>query len=157
MIAKLLAAHPEGLLPTGLSFTPSTTTYIDFKDDPSYWSHLKEVQKCKQFVEMVGQVGDVVLLHPLMLHSASKNYLRQPRVITNPPVSLKEPFNFARENEEEYSLVERKTLKALGLDRLEFRITTERRRIVPKRVGVQGKILEEERERLRMASEAGVI
>ncbi|KAF8832623.1 hypothetical protein HHX47_DHR1001565 [Lentinula edodes] len=113
MIARYLASHPEGVMPTGLSFTPSTTIYTDFKNDPGYWSHLKEVQNCSQFVEMVGQVGDVVLLHPLMLHSASKNYLRQPRIITNPPVSLKEPFNFAREHEEEYSLVERKTLKAL--------------------------------------------
>ena len=59
--------------------------------------------------------GDVVLLHPLMLHSASKNHLRVPRVITNPPVALKAPFQFARNDPDEYSLVELKTLKALGL------------------------------------------
>ncbi|KAF9073822.1 hypothetical protein BDP27DRAFT_1360062 [Rhodocollybia butyracea] len=149
LIARYLASHPEGVMPTGLSFTPSTTTCIDFKEDPGYWSHLKEVQKCDQFVEMVGQVGDVVLLHPLMLHSAAKNYLRKPRVITNPSVSLKEPFNFARDNEEEYSLVEKKTLMALDMNRLEFRPTTQRRRIVPKRVQFQEKILEEEKQRLK--------
>ncbi|KAJ4476676.1 hypothetical protein J3R30DRAFT_3292198 [Lentinula aciculospora] len=149
MIARYLASHPEGVMPTGLSFTPSTTIFTDFKDDPGYWSHLKEVQNCTHFVEMSGQVGDVVLLHPLMLHSAAKNYLRQPRVITNPPVSLKEPFNFARENVEEYSLVERKTLKALDVDKLDFHITTERRRITPKRVEVQQKLLEEEKQRLK--------
>lgn len=136
-------------MPTGLSFTPSTTICTDFKNDPGYWSHLKEVRNCSQFEEMVGQVGDVVLLHPLMLHSASKNYLRQPRIITNPPVSLKEPFNFAREDEEQYSLVEKKTLKSLGVDKLEFHITTERRRMTPKRLGVQEKLLEEEKQRLR--------
>lgn len=97
---------------------------------------------------MTGEIGDVVLLHPLMMHSASKNYLRIPRVITNPPVSLKEPFNFARESTNEYSLVERKTLKALGVERLEFKPTTERRRIVPKRVLDQNKMLEEEKRRL---------
>jgi hypothetical protein len=40
-----------------------------------------------------------------MLHSASKNLLRIPRVITNPPVSLKEPFCFDREDPKDYSLV----------------------------------------------------
>ncbi|KAJ3843177.1 hypothetical protein F5878DRAFT_314884 [Lentinula raphanica] len=149
MIARYLASHPEGVMPTGLSFTPSTTTCTDFKEDPGYWSHLKEVQNCTQFVEMVGEVGDVVLLHPLMLHSAAKNYLRQPRIITNPPVSLKEPFDFARESEDDYSLVEKKTLKALGVDRLDFHITTERRRMTPKRVGVQAQLLAEEKQRSR--------
>ena len=97
---------------------------------------------------MTGNIGDVVLLHPLMLHSASKNYLRIPRIITNPPVSLKEPFKFLRENPDDYSLVERKTLKALGVDRLDFSIATERKRVVPKRVQIQQKMLEEERLRM---------
>jgi len=96
----------------------------------------------------------VVLLHPLMLHTASKNHLRVPRVITNPPVSLKEPFNFNRARAEDYSLVERKTLKALGKDRLEFQLTTERRRIVPKRAIDQDKVLEEEKRRLIAAGRA---
>jgi len=38
------------------------------------------------FVELTGDIGDVVLMHPLMLHSASRNNLRIPRIITNPPV-----------------------------------------------------------------------
>lgn len=65
MIAKFLAAHPEGVRPTGLSFTPSTSTYEDPKDDPQYWSHLKEINNCSQFVEITGDTGDVVLLHPV--------------------------------------------------------------------------------------------
>lgn len=150
-IAQYLAAHPEGVLPTGLSFTPSTSTYENPKDDPGYWSHLKEIKRCKQFVEMTGQVGDVVLMHPLMMHSASKNHLRTPRIITNPPVSLREPFNFSRENEEDYSLVELKTLRAVKKDRLDFKITTERRRIVPARLVAQNKILEAEKQRLAEA------
>lgn len=152
LIARYLASHPEGVLPTGLSFTPSTSTCEDVKDDPGYWSHLKEIKRCSEFVEMTGDVGDVVLLHPLMLHTASKNYTRIPRIITNPPVALKEPFNFARGNPEEYSLVERKTLRALGVDRMEFKITTERRRIIPKRLEGQKKILEEEKRRLAAMS-----
>lgn len=148
LIAKYLQGHPEGVLPTGQSFTPSTSTYADPKDDPGYWSHLKEIKRCSQFVEMTGQVGDVVLLHPLMLHTASRNFTRIPRIITNPPVYLKEPFNFCRENVEDYSLVERKTLKALGLDKLDFRVTTERKRIVPARLLHANKMLDEERKRL---------
>lgn len=35
-------------------------------------------------------------------------------MITNPPVSLKEPFCFDREDPREYSLVEQKTLRDLG-------------------------------------------
>ncbi|KAL5524462.1 hypothetical protein ACEPAF_9602 [Sanghuangporus sanghuang] len=148
LIANYLAAHPEGVLPTGLSFTPSTSTYENHQDHPEYWSNLKEVKRCKDFVELTGEPGDVVLMHPLMLHSASKNHLRLPRIITNPPVSLREPFNFNRENPEDFSLVEKKTLKELGVNRLDFKITTERKNIVPARVATQQKMLEEEKRRL---------
>lgn len=34
----------------------------------------------ESFHEMTGKKGDVVLMHPLMLHSASKNGLRSIRV-----------------------------------------------------------------------------
>ncbi|KAF8442886.1 hypothetical protein L210DRAFT_3143887 [Boletus edulis BED1] len=130
MIAKLLAAHPEGLLPIlNLCMTPSNSTLLV---GPIFMLY----KKCHQFVELTGEIGDVVLLHPLMLHSASKNHLRIPRIITNPPVALKEPFNFNRENSEDYSLVKKKTLKALGVDQLDYRITAERRQIVPERVRI---------------------
>ncbi len=149
LLANYLAKHPEGVLPTGLSFTPSTSKFEKNEDHPGYWSHLKEVKRqCTHFIEMTGEPGDVVLMHPLMLHSAAKNYLRIPRIITNPPVFLKEPFNFDRENPEEYSLVERKTLKALGVDRFPFKPTTERRFVTPARVLRQQKMLEEEKKRL---------
>ena len=150
LIARYLADHPEGVLPTGLSFTPSTSQYAskNMELDPFYWSHLKEVKRCKRFAEMTGDIGDVVLLHPLMLHSRSPNLTRALRVITNPPVSLKEPFNFCRKDRAEYSFVELKTLDALAEEKLDFKVTTERRRLVPPRVAVQGKLLEEENKRL---------
>lgn len=148
MIARYLASHPEGVIPEDRTFRPSTCTLANWREDPGFWNHLEEVKRCKQFVEVTGEVGDVVLLHPLMLHSASKNNLRIPRVITNPPVGLRVPFNFNRENPEEFSLVEKKTLKALGVDRLDFKPTTERRNIVPKRVLIQRAMLEAEKKRL---------
>ncbi|OBZ68694.1 hypothetical protein A0H81_11032 [Grifola frondosa] len=154
MIANYLAAHPEGVIAENRTLRPSTCTAMDPRDDPGFWSHLAEVKKCKRFVELTGETGDVVLMHPFMLHSASKNHLRIPRVITNPPVSLKEPFNYARDDPEAYSLIERKTLKAMGVDRFEFKPTTERRLIVPKRVAIQQKMLEDERKRLASLAEA---
>lgn len=86
------------------------------------------------FHEATGETGDVYILHPFMLHSASRNLLRTLRIITNPPVSLKEPFDYNRASAEEYSLVEQKTLRDLG--RPEglggWKITGPRERIVPK-------------------------
>ncbi|KAH7100344.1 hypothetical protein BKA62DRAFT_706746 [Auriculariales sp. MPI-PUGE-AT-0066] len=96
-----------------------------------------------QFVEMTGNVGDVILLHPLMVHSASPNWRRSVRVITNPPVALKEPFCFDREDADTYSLVEELTLRVLGAwDPCDggtcglkgWKIEGERRRIVPRRL-----------------------
>ncbi|KAI0706197.1 hypothetical protein BC835DRAFT_15079 [Cytidiella melzeri] len=158
MIAQYLAAHPEGVILEDRTFRPSTstsTTAKKWQDDPGFWSHLEQVKRCQHFVEVTGEVGDVVLLHPLMLHTASKNNLRVPRVITNPPVGLRAPFNFNRENVEDFSLVEKKTLKALGVDRLEFEPTTERRMIVPKRVLIQRAMLEAEQKRLEALKRSG--
>ncbi|KIJ29794.1 hypothetical protein M422DRAFT_268746 [Sphaerobolus stellatus SS14] len=85
-----------------------------------------------------------------MLHSASKNYNREQRIITNPPIALKEeyPFRFSREDGE-YSLVERKTLRALGVDKLDWKISTERKGVVPKRLGRQAVLMELEKKRLK--------
>ncbi|KAH8072262.1 hypothetical protein BXZ70DRAFT_749057 [Cristinia sonorae] len=146
LVANYLAEHPEGVRPINLTFIP--TTHTDENEYPDNFYHLREIKRCKRFVEMTGEIGDVVLMHPLMMHSASKNHLRIPRIITNPPVALREPFNFNRENPDEFSLVELKTLKALGVDRLDFRPTTERRRVVPLREILQKKMLEDEKRRL---------
>ena len=105
----------------------------------------------ESFFEMTGEVGDVILLHPLMLHSASKNLLRKIRVITNPPVCLKEPFNFNRERKEDYSLVELKTLRDLGMpDGLgDWKIQGERKPWVPSRLKRMEEMKRKELERLR--------
>ncbi len=70
-----------------------------------------------------------------MLHSASRNPRRDIRIITNPPVSLKEPFNYDGKNP---SLVEQKTLRDLGHPEglPNWKITSPRERIIPDRVTV---------------------
>lgn len=159
LIAQYLRSHPEGVLAIDRQFIPNTGTNQPLDYDPvtapvdsaqpGYWSHIAEVRgRCNDFVEMTGVVGDVVLLHPLMLHSASKNHLRIPRIITNPPVKLREPFVFDRADGK-YSLVERKTLAALGAERLEgWKVAGARREVVPKRVYVWKKMREEEEQRM---------
>ncbi|KAI0769814.1 hypothetical protein C8Q74DRAFT_849314 [Fomes fomentarius] len=172
ILARYLAAHPEGVLPKSLSFLSSLSPFassptpadipipIPLNSEPSFYSHIATARdRCTHFVELTGSIGDVVLMHPLMLHSASPNALphRPPRIITNPPVALKQPFRFARTNApgDEYSLVELTTLRALGVDPekgakggYEFAITQPRKTVVPARVALQAQMLEEEKRRL---------
>lgn len=111
------------------------------------------------FVEVTGSAGDVFLLHPLMMHSATTNSLRDVRIITNPPISLREPFRFYRAGagDGEYSLVERATLRALGREDLPgWEITAPRERVVPARVKIQQEMKEAELRRLQEAKKLTV-
>lgn len=134
-------SHPEGVSPRMVPRGEHS------KHDNLGW-YCDIVKQCSEFHEMTGKIGDVILMHPLMVHSASRNSLRIPRIITNPPVSLNEPFNFNRKNPEEYSLVELKTLHALGKERLQdWHATGPREAIVPERMRnvIEMKKLEAER------------
>ncbi|KAK3661045.1 hypothetical protein LTR22_007671 [Elasticomyces elasticus] len=83
-----------------------------------------------------------------MLHSASRNLRRDIRIITNPPVSLKEPFNYDGKNP---SLVEQKTLRDLGRPEgiPEWKITSPRARLVPDRIRIQEEMKRKEMENLK--------
>lgn len=108
------------------------------------------MKECNQFAEMTGRRGDVVLCHPLMLHSASRNALRIPRFITNAKVKLKENFQFDRP-EGELSLVEQKTLRALGMKPFSFVPTAPRQTLYPTREVVWDKIRAGEIARIKTA------
>ncbi|KAH8815516.1 hypothetical protein F5884DRAFT_772660 [Xylogone sp. PMI_703] len=142
VIAKHLYEHPEGVSPR----------MVPRGEEPKYEDlgfYIDVVQHCNEFHEMTGKLGDVILMHPLMVHSASRNSLRIPRIITNPPVSLVEPFNFNRENPDDYSLVELKTLQALGKDSLPgWKATGPRESVVPERLKRQNEMKRLELERL---------
>jgi hypothetical protein len=152
-VAKWLYEHPEGV---SSRMTPRARNPGFAEEQGLKWyNDLAATFPDDAFVEATGVVGDVYLLHPLMLHSASNNQLRQVRVITNPPVSVKEPFVFDREDGE-YSAVERRTLNALGKERLEgWKITGERQMVVPARVRLQEEMKKKEEERLRKLNEGG--
>ena len=128
-VARFLRDRPQGCLPAEVRFGSL-------------------IGECREFDEVTGEVGDVFLLHPYMLHAASGNPSGRPRFITNPPVSLREPMCFHRPNGD-YSLVERAVLRGLGVESLDFRMTSQRERVVPEREARQRKMLQEQQERLR--------
>ena len=101
VVARYMLEHPEGIAPDGFEIQ-------------------KLLDQCTRFEELTGDAGDFIILHPYMLHGSSQNVLGAPRIITNPPVWLKEPFNFHRADPADYSLVELATLRALGVDHLDF-------------------------------------
>ncbi|KAF2846018.1 hypothetical protein T440DRAFT_558483 [Plenodomus tracheiphilus IPT5] len=150
-VAKHLHDHPEGVSPR---MTPRAQNPEFKQEDGLKWfNDLAAKMPDEAFVEATGVVGDVYLLHPLMLHSASNNQLRNVRVITNPPVSVTEPFAFDRKDNE-YSVVEKKTLKALGRERLEgWRIQGARQEVVPERLRIQEEMKRKEEERLKNLNE----
>ena len=113
-IARFLASRPKGLEPNGFDFPA-------------------RIGECRTFAELTGRAGDVVLIHPFMLHASSQNVLGVPRFITNPCISLREPMQFDRPAGD-YSPVERAILNGLGVDKLAFAPTAPRQNIVPERV-----------------------
>ncbi|KAK7754228.1 hypothetical protein SLS62_003805 [Diatrype stigma] len=149
-IARWLYDHPDGVSPR-----------MQPRSDPDFARELNldwyrdVARSCddSSFVEATGEIGDVYLMHPLMMHCATSNALRRVRIITNPPVSLREPHCFDRPDGQ-YSLVEQKTLRALGRGPdapLEgWRITAPREPVVPERVRVQEAMRREEARRLAM-------
>ncbi len=86
------------------------------------------ITECRDFREVTGKVGDVIIMHPYMLHASSQNHSGKARFITNPPVALQAPMNFNRADPSDFSPVEQVVLKALGVDRLDFQTEGERRR-----------------------------
>lgn len=93
-VARWLHAHPQGVSPW-----MRPRDHADFRREarsPEWYAALLRDVPDDAFVEATGNVGDVYLLHPLMTHTASDNALRRVRIITNPPVSLKEPHCFDR-------------------------------------------------------------
>ena len=129
VVARHLAEHPEGVLPT-------------------HFDYPALLARCQDFRELTGDAGDVVLMHPYMLHATSQNVIRDGRLITNPPIALRAPMRFDRADPADLSPVERGVLHGLGLERLEFRPIGERELVVPERVLRQQARDAEEAERL---------
>ncbi|KAK4106810.1 hypothetical protein N658DRAFT_503204 [Parathielavia hyrcaniae] len=145
-MARHLYDHPEGVSPR---MTPRGEADFREERDLNFFNRVAQGCDNSSFVEATGEVGDVYLMHPLMLHAASSNALRRVRIITNPPVSLRQPHRFDRDDPADYSLVEQVTLRALGRDSLPgWQITAPRERVVPKRLIEAERMKQEELKRL---------
>lgn len=154
-IAKLLYEHPEGLSPHMATREEPQFSKVNVQRALDRFNGL--VRECEEFVEVTGKVGDVFLLHPLMLHSASHNALRHVRIITNPPVGLKEPHCFDRPDGN-YSLVEKKTMQSVGgADKLKgWKTTMPRERVYPETWKNKEAMKNEEIRRLEEAKRVSV-
>jgi len=124
VVARFLAQHPEGVNSSGFKTLAS---------------------ECHDFIEWTGNAGDLVLMHPYMLHAVSQNHSGIPRFIINPALSLAEPMNFNRANRDDYSPVELAVLKGLESTGYDFQPTTPRRIIVPAQAEEQKRLREEEK------------
>ena len=111
-VARHRYDHLEGVSP---GMKPRGTKDFGTQSSCNWFNDV--AQSCSNFSEATGECGDVFLMRPLMLHSASLNPLRKVRIITSPPIILKEPISFNRQNGE-YTMVEQTTLRALGVDSL---------------------------------------
>lgn len=114
-IASALAEQPEGLDPGQLK--PIVAEVL---------------RGCSDFRALTGRQGDIVFAHPHLLHRASVNTTTQLRVISNSSVMLREPMRFDRPLDE-LSAIERSILGALGVERLAFRSTGERGKVLSER------------------------
>ena len=128
-IARYLAQRPEGV-------------------DPGKFPLKQFAAQCQDFIEWTGEVGDVILMHPYMLHASSQNHSGIPRFITNPALKLAQPMNFNRPNPHDHSPVELAILNALGVDHFDFKNTTERRRVISPQALEQEKLKAAERQAL---------
>jgi len=133
VLARFLAERPEGV-------------------EPGQFGFKELIKECHEFIEWTGNTGDVVLMHPYMLHTTSQNHSGVARFITNPALQLAEPMNFNRSNKDDYSPVELAVLRGLGVDHYDFKPTTPRRLIVSDQSKAQAKLLEEEKRALAKAT-----
>jgi hypothetical protein len=138
-VARFLADNPQGVYPELPTAGEDGAVQIPYDD---------LIAQCHDFTEATGDVGDVYLLHPYVLHTRSPNMLRIPRIITNPPLTLAEPLRFDRPNPHDHSLVERAVLRSLDTTRYEFTPTRPREPIVPQRIAAQKLLLAQEKRRL---------
>lgn len=114
-VTRFLAERPEGLEPAEIG--PMARAVLP---------------RCQDFRALTGRQGTIVLAHPFLLHTASVNVLDRPRVLSNTSVMLRSPMRFDRPDGR-YTPVERSILHHLGVDRLDYRPTGERGRVVSER------------------------
>jgi hypothetical protein len=122
--------------------------------DPPFSYLYRHIKDCKKFTTVEAKAGDVLITHALLPHAPSKNHLHEIRVITNPHVNLKDPFNLNRPDGD-YTLCEQVILRALGRDSVpEFKPTRPRQVYFPRTFTFKRARVQEELDRLVAAAKA---
>lgn len=116
-VARLLAKHPEGLHADSVQGSGYVIPNL--------------IEQCSRFEELTGEPGDMVLLHPYVLHRVSENTSDRPRFIANDALVLNDPMQFDRAVGDPYSLVELAVLRALQTNSLGFKTTRPMQAVVP--------------------------
>lgn len=98
-IAKALVAMPKGCKQMDLPYHDIVTT-------------------CQPPLSLYGQAGDAFIMHPFIVHTASPKYDCGIRLISNPVVRRRCPFDFAKGGD---CAVSKYTLAQLGLDGIDMR------------------------------------
>ena len=80
----------------------------------------------RHVIEMTGDAGDVVLMHPYTVHAASANTWSRVRILANKPFWLHSPMDLARTDPADCSAVERAVVDALSPTQLVGPTTTNR-------------------------------
>ena len=111
-VARLLASLPEGLHPDSVQGAGFLIPGL--------------IEQCSDFVELTGEAGDMVLLHPYMMHRVSANPSPRPRFIANAALGSGRTDALRPPGMARYSLVELAVLRALGRNQLDY-ATTRRR------------------------------
>jgi hypothetical protein len=104
-IVDFLYEHPDG--------APHKMSWADI------------AKQCSDFREVTASAGDIIILHPFMLHSRSQNPSGRIRYMNNKCVMLKDPLQFYREDGK-YNILEEGIRNMLGLKVESFQITSER-------------------------------
>lgn len=104
--------------------------------------------QCSKFKELCINAGDVVLMHPFMIHASSFNHTDNVRLMINPGCSLNAPLNLNRNNYDDYTPTEKCILKSLGVKNIEYQITNSRREFDCSRFESQIKLAELEASRM---------
>lgn len=95
--AKVLAdAEPDGL-----------------DEHELYW-RVKPLVKKLPIVEITGNAGDIIFIHPFTLHGSSTNISNNVRIAANKCISLHDKLNICRSNPEDYSVVELTIVESLN-------------------------------------------